>query len=107
MECNFNDVTVLHDEEAHRFETDVNGLRALITYRPFPDRIVFAHTEVPSALEGKGLAAKLARTALDFARANCLHVVLLCPYVSGFIREHPQYRNLVRAEDLQSLPPRE
>jgi len=100
---NLNKVTVTHNEEAQRFEMLVDGLRALMTYRRFPDRIVFAHTEVPQPLEGQGLAAKLARVALDFARVNRLRVVPLCPYVSSFIRKHPEYQDLVSSGDLQRL----
>ncbi len=106
MEVNLDDVIVTHNEEAHRFEATVDGLRSLIIYRRFPDRIVFQHTEVPVPLEGKGLAAKLARTALDFARANHLRVVSLCPYISSFIRRHVEYQDLVAAGDLQKILPR-
>jgi uncharacterized protein len=100
---NLNDIIVTHNEEAHRFEATVDGLGALITYRRLPDRLVLPHMEVPPALEGKGLAAKLARTALDFARGNHLRVVPLCPYVSSFIQKHREYQDLVSAGDLQKL----
>ena len=103
MGLNLNDVSVTHNEQAQRFELLVAGLRALITYRRFPDRIIFVHAEVPPPLEGQGLAAKLARVALDFARVNHLHVVPLCPYVSNFIRKHPEYQDLVSSEDLEKL----
>ncbi len=103
MTVDLNNVTVTHNEDAQRFELHVDGLRALLTYRRFPDRIVLAHTEVPQPLEGHGLAARLARFALDFARANHLRVVSLCPYVSSFIRKHAEYQDLVSSEDLQKL----
>jgi len=103
VDVNLNDATVIHNEEAQRFELLVDGHRALTTYRRFPGRIVLAHTEVPHPLEGHGLAAKLARFALDFARVNHLRVVSLCPYVSSFIRKHPEYQDLVSSEDLEKL----
>jgi predicted GNAT family acetyltransferase len=103
VELNLDDLVVTNNEEARRFETSGAGLRAFITYRRFPDRIVFQHTEVPAPLEGKGLAAKLARTALDFAHANHLRVVPVCPYVSSFIRKHREYQDLVSGGDLQKL----
>jgi predicted GNAT family acetyltransferase len=101
MNVNLDQITVTHNEAAGRFELLVDGLRALLTYRRFPDRIIFDHTEVPKPLEGHGLGAKLARFALDFARANHLRVVPLCPYVSGFIRKHPEYQDLVSCDDPQ------
>ena len=106
MDLNLSEVTIVHNEEAHRFETQIDGLRAFVDYRRFPDRIVFTHTEVPPPLEGKGLAAKLARTALDFARANHLRIVPLCPYVAAYIRKHTEAHDLVSADDLQKLTSR-
>ena len=103
MELNLDAVTVTHNEAAHRFEAIVDGHRALITYRRFPDRIVLQHTEVPPPYEGHGIAAKLTRAALDFARANHLQVVPLCPYVSSFLRQHREYHDLLSAGDLQEI----
>ena len=103
MELNLDAVAVTHNEAAHRFEATVEGLRALITYRRLPDRLVLLHTEVPAPFEGHGIAAKLTRAALDFARANHLSVVPLCPYVSSFLRQHGEYHDLLSAEDLQKI----
>jgi len=103
VDVNLDDVTVTHNEEAHRFEAGIGGLRAFISYSRFPGRIVYTHTEVPQPLEGQGMAAKLARVALDFARVNDLRVVSLCPYVSSLIRKHPEYQDLVSSDDLQKL----
>jgi predicted GNAT family acetyltransferase len=103
VNVDLNSLTVTHNEEAQRFELLVDGLRALLTYHRFPDRIVIIHTEVPPAFEGHGLAAKLSRAALDFARLHHLRVVPLCLYVSEFIRNHPEYQDLVSSDDLQKL----
>jgi len=103
VDLNLDSITVTNNEKAQRFEAQVDGLHALLTYRRFPDRIVFDHIEVPQPLESKGLATKLARTGLDFARANHFRVVPLCPYVAAFIRKHSEYHDLVSAEDLQKL----
>lgn len=103
MAANLDNVTVTHNEGAERLEMLVDGLRALLTYRRFPDRIVFLHAEVPPSLEGRGFAGKLTSFALDFARANHLRVVPRCPYVSSFIRKHMEYQDLVSAEDLRKL----
>jgi len=98
-----NKLTVIHNEAAQRFELPVDGALALLTYRRFPDRIVLLHTEVPPPFEGHGMAAKLSRSALDFARANRLQVVPLCPYVSSFIQKHPEYQDLLAPDDLRKL----
>jgi uncharacterized protein len=103
VELNLDAVAVTHNEEAHRFEAKVDGLRSLLDYRLFPDRIVLHHTEVPPPIQGQGMAAKLTRAALDFARAHHLRVVPLCPYVSSFLRKHREYQDLLSADDLQKI----
>ncbi len=103
MELNLDAVAVTHNEEAHRFEATVDGLRSMLAYRLFPDRIVLHHTEVPPPIQGHGMAAKLTRAALDFARARHLTVVPLCPYVSSFLRKHREYQDLVSSADLEKI----
>jgi hypothetical protein len=103
MDLKLDSVTVDNNEAAQRFETGIDGYRALLTYRRFPSLIVFNHMEVPQPLEGKGLGAKLARAALDFARANHLRVVPLCPYVASYIRKHSEYQDLLSPDDLQRV----
>jgi predicted GNAT family acetyltransferase len=88
-------VEVTHNEAAQRYEARIDGVLALIQYERRGDRMVFLHTEVPEALEGRGIAGTLARTALEDARARNLTVVPLCPFVSGYIRRHPEYLSLV------------
>jgi uncharacterized protein len=90
-----NQVAVTNNEAAHRFEAKLGNATALITYRRRGDRIVFLHTEVPADFEGKGVAGKLVRAALDFARANNLRVVPLCSFVASYIRKHPEYQDLL------------
>jgi uncharacterized protein len=103
VELNLDAVAVTHNEPAHRFEATVDGLRSLLAYRLFPDRIVLHHTEVPPPIQGQGMAAKLTRAALDFARAHHLRVVPMCPYVSSFLRKHREYQDLVSSADLEKI----
>ncbi len=46
-------------------------------------------------MEGKGVASKLIKTALDAAQEEHYQVVPLCPFVSAYIRRHPEYQDLV------------
>ena len=46
-------------------------------------------------MEGKGVAGKLIKTALDAARVEHYQVVPLCPFVAAYIRRHPEYQDLV------------
>lgn len=79
----------------HRYEARVDGHLATLTYALDGNTIIYLHTEVPSALEGHGVGARLARTALDEARDQGRSIVPLCPFVAAYIRRHPEYRPLV------------
>lgn len=56
---------------------------------------VLAHAEVPVALRGAGVGARLVGGALELVRARGQKVVPSCPYVAQFIRRHAQYADLV------------
>jgi predicted GNAT family acetyltransferase len=59
------------------------------------DTIVFTHTIVPKAIEGRGVASKLIRAALDSARDQGLKVVAQCPFVAAYMQRHPETRDLL------------
>jgi predicted GNAT family acetyltransferase len=90
-------VEVQRNEAAQRYETVVEGSPAIIQYEQDGDRIVFLHTEVPEALEGRGIGSALARAALEDARDRNLTVVPRCPFVRAYIRRHPEYETLLDA----------
>src|SRR5262249_27275859 len=95
MEGRLNELAVTHNEAAGRFEAQVGAELALIEYRRRGKFIIFTHTEVPKALEGRGIAGRLAQVALDYARAQHLTVIPLCPYVSAYLRQHSEYQDIV------------
>jgi len=86
---------VENNAAAGRFEAVVDGQLAQAQYRRVGERILFTHTEVPEQLEGRGIAAQLARSGLDFARAEGLTVVPLCPFIASYIERHPEYQDLL------------
>lgn len=95
---NPQDIAVEHDPKARQFFIRVNGQRAVLEYRRAPATIYFVHTEVPPALRHHGLADVLAHAGLEYARAEHLAVVALCPFVAAYIERHPEYQPLVKAE---------
>jgi len=88
-------VVVTHNPAAGQFEARVNGHVAVLQYRRSLERIVFTHTEVPEAARGHGVADHLAHAGLEFARAEHLSVVPICPFVAAYLRRHPEYESLV------------
>ena len=86
---------VRHDAAAQRFEIVLGDYRSVVDYTIDGDRVVFTHTLVPPELRGRGVAEKLVRAALDWARQERKRVVPMCSYVAKFIERHPEYRDLL------------
>ena len=90
-------IEVSHNEKESRFEASLLDGLAYLRYRILRDgTLVLVHTEVPPVLEGRGIASRLARAALELARARRAKVVVLCPFVATFIERHPEFKDLVR-----------
>lgn len=87
---------VRHNQEKHRYEVEIDGKLAIIEYRDAGGQRYYTHTEVPEALEGRGIASQMAKVVLDDAQAEQLSIVPLCPFVRGYIEKHPQYKPLVK-----------
>jgi predicted GNAT family acetyltransferase len=78
-----------------RFELERDGQVAYLEYTLTGDVLALIHSEVPASLRGQGLASELARTALDWARENHKKVDVICPSVAGYLKEHPEYADLL------------
>lgn len=90
-------VSVVDNASAHRFELRFPEGVATLRYQYAVDgNLVLVHSEVPRALEGRGLAGQLARAALESARSRGLHVVVVCPFVAAYIKKHPEFNSIVR-----------
>jgi uncharacterized protein len=88
--------TVDHVATAHRFELRLPEGTAQLRYRQRNDgTLILLHTEVPASLQGHGVAARLARESLDYARAHKLSVLPVCPFVRAYIERHPEFSDLV------------
>lgn len=86
---------VVHDAAAERFELRIDGWACRCDYRRVDGVMHMIHTEVPPALEGRGIAARLVQAALDYAQAEGLKVLPRCSYVRAYMRRHPQTRSLL------------
>ncbi len=97
MNTNPEQIEIVHNKLAKRFEVELDQYVAVLTYRMADDdkKIIFTHTGVPPALSGQGIASKMAVRALTYAREEELGVVPVCPFVSSYIRRHQEYQDLV------------
>jgi len=103
MDINLDDVTVTNNTAAQQYEARIGGHVAFLEYAREGNRLVLIHTEVPKPLEGRGIAGKIVKAALDDARAQHLEVIPQCPYVASYIKRHQDYLDLVPPDRRQSV----
>lgn len=95
MQNKDQDFEVIHDTDRSCFKIVSDSHTAVLDYRQDGKTILFLHTGVPPALEGRGLGSKLAKAGLDYARANQLKVQSWCWFVDKYIDRHPEYADLL------------
>jgi len=79
----------------HRFELDAEGHIAFSEYKRDNGVVTIMHTEVPAALNGKGIGSTLVRGLLGLIRAEGAKVRPICPFVKSYIAKHPEYADLL------------
>ena len=97
-DMNKDALVVVDNPEESQFEANVDGHVAFVSYLRRGDTIFFTHTEVPKALEGRGVGSALARAVLDRARSERWKVVARCPFIAKYVERHPEYQSLLRQE---------
>lgn len=89
---------IIHDHTARRFYSILDGKEAEMTYRQVDKTTLnFNHTYVPPSLRGQGIAERIVREAVTYAREQGFRVIPSCSYVRVFFKRHPQYADLLRS----------
>jgi uncharacterized protein len=89
-------IEVADAPDRDRYELSIDGeVAGFTTYRARPGLIAFIHTEVDERFQGRGLADKLIRFALEDVRARGLAVLPFCPFVNAFIDRNREFGALV------------
>ncbi len=86
MEENLSELAIEHQQARHRFIIAVAGYEAVLEYRLNGKHIDFSRTFVPNELRGKGLAERLVRHGLKWAKAQDFEIDASCWYVQKFLK---------------------
>jgi predicted GNAT family acetyltransferase len=90
--------------QANRYEAWVEDTLAGVShYQQRPGLIAIFRTEISDRFQGRGLADRLAATALEGARERNLQVLPFCPLINSYIQSHPTYAVLVPEEQRQAF----
>ena len=91
------DIDVVDAPDHHRFEAraDDGSLAGVAAYRIDGGQLVFTHTEVDDAYEGKGVGSQLVRNVLDQLRDRETSVRSECSFINSWVEKHPEYQTVV------------
>ena len=92
-------LAVTDDPARSRYELRDDGhLVGFTEYRERDDGVlVFPHTVITEPKRGAGYGSTLVRAALDDVRRPGRTIVAECPFVREFVRDHPDYEDLLAA----------
>ena len=85
------------NEGRNRYELDIDGVTAFITYRTSPETITLVHTDVPSELGGRGAGSRLARATLDAVRKQGRKLSVECDFIRSFMAKNPEHDDLLQS----------
>lgn len=90
------DYELKDNEEKHQYEFHIESFVPRIEYiKASNDEIYLTHTEVPTALQGRKIGQQLVEKALTDIEEKKLRLIPLCPFVAGYIHDHPDWKRLV------------
>lgn len=91
-----DDYELIDNKEKKQYEFRVDNYVAKIEYMKSKNGDIYlTHTEVPAAIEGRGIATRLVEKTLKDIDSQKLKVVPMCGFVASYIRRHPQWHHIV------------
>lgn len=89
------DAAFRDNHDARRYELEVDGGMAVATYNLVDGGVLISETLVPEALEGRGIASRLAKLVLEDIEGRGLKILPVCPFFSGWLKKHPEWAKTV------------
>ena len=89
------DPEIRDEREAKRYALEVDGQTSVVTYNLIEGGLMVTETLVPEALEGRGIASRLARHVLADVKARGLVILPVCPFFAGYLKKHPEWAEIV------------
>lgn len=89
------DPLIRDNTEAKRYELDIDGQVAVVTYNLTSSNLMITETIVPQSLEGQGVASRLAKHVIADAQPRHLLILPVCPFFSAYLQKHPEHAEAV------------
>ena len=87
-----------HEHAGHRgaFVWMEDGERlAVMSYTVAGSRVIIDHTDVDDRLRGKGAGKQLVKSAVEWARADKVQLLPLCPFARSVFDKTPEYSDVL------------
>ena len=86
-----------HEPSAKRFAVRLDNKIAYLSYEDQGNNVLdYAHTYVPDEYRNRGIASKIIRYALDWAREKGYSIIPSCSFVDSYITRNPRYRDVAK-----------
>jgi len=88
-------IHVTNKRDESRLEVKLGDEVAFAEYRVTRGGIVFPHTVVPEAFEGRGVGSALVKAGMAFAKEEGQLVIPTCSFFAAYLARHPEYNDQV------------
>ncbi|MGQ4913774.1 MAG: GNAT family N-acetyltransferase [Candidatus Asgardarchaeia archaeon] len=97
-----NEYEIIHHKKSHRFFIKLaRGKASYLKYSLEGNVMAIDSTYTPEEFRGRGLAARLMREAIKFARENNYKIKPNCSYAVHYFKKHPEDKDLLIEEDIE------
>ena len=76
-------------------QKDKTILAEMVYTMPSPGKMIIEHTEVSEELKGQNVGLQLVKTAVEFARANNIKIIPLCPFANSVFKRKPEFADVL------------
>lgn len=95
MNAELENIEVTKNEAQNQYEMEFDGYKGLVQYKETDGVYAITHTEVAPELEGKGVGSALVEKTLAKIESDGKKILPYCPFVSAYIKKHPDWKRLV------------
>ena len=82
-----NSLEIKHLPEKKRFEMEVEGQIATVSYSLEDETLYLIHSEIPAALRGRGMGKILVEATFEYMKEYDLKGVPICSFIRKVARE--------------------
>ena len=76
-------------------EGEKEPLAKMVYTMPSPEKMIIEHTEVSEELKGQNVGFQLVKTAVEYARANNIKIIPLCPFANSVFKRKPEFADVL------------